>query len=244
MLQSIYTLYWYANQTTTTMYAHILTPTSNLERSLEFYTSLNFKVISQQYPTLVTDGSAIIEIDPDHYKRPGIKLYGAEIEKLVSKVETLAELRKIDEGYLLSDPSGTFIYLSNEDYPYDIEREDPYSILGNFSGISLEVIDTLKTIAIWERLGFSDVINGQGWVTLTHPGGLQVSIMPPGTCPHLFFNPSLTYFNGGHNLEVIEQIKAQHIPIVEEITYFNEEGIADNVIIRDPGGYGFFIFND
>ena len=33
-------------------------------------------------------------------------------------------------------------------------------------------------------------------------------------------------------------------PITEEITCFNSEGIADNVVLRDPGGTGFFIFND
>jgi len=54
----------------------------------------------------------------------------------------------------------------------------------------------------------------------------------------------LTYFNGKQNLEVIEKIRNNAIPITEEITHFNKEGIVDNIIIRDPGGYGFFIFSD
>jgi len=73
---------------------------------------------------------------------------------------------------------------------------------------------------------------------------MGVSIMKPNMCPHLFFNPSLTYFNGGKNPEIIEAIRKLDIPITEEITYFNKEGLVDNIIIRDPGGYGFFIFND
>ena len=54
----------------------------------------------------------------------------------------------------------------------------------------------------------------------------------------------MTYFNGQKNLAIIEEIRELNIPIAEEITYFNSEGTVDNIIIRDPGGYGFFIFND
>ena len=54
----------------------------------------------------------------------------------------------------------------------------------------------------------------------------------------------MTYFNGGNNLAVIQDIREAGIPITEEITQFNDRGEVDNVIIRDPGGYGFFIFND
>jgi len=68
--------------------------------------------------------------------------------------------------------------------------------------------------------------------------------MQPYSCPHLFFNPSMTFFNGKENLQIIERIRNLDIPITEEIREFNKEGIADNIIIRDPGGYGFFIFSD
>jgi hypothetical protein len=54
----------------------------------------------------------------------------------------------------------------------------------------------------------------------------------------------MTYFNGGNNMAVIGKIRSARIPIAEEITHFNKEGIVDNIIIRDPGGYGFFVFND
>ena len=52
-------------------------------------------------------------------------------------------------------------------------------------------------------------------------------------------------FNGKeNNPKVIQNIRNVGIPIAEEITTFNKEGIVDNIIIQDPGGYGFFIFND
>jgi len=126
------------------------------------------------------------------------------------------------------------------------EAENSFSALGNFAGLSLETANPEKTIAIWNQIGFTKASGNieNGWITLTNEQGLGVSIMKMNTCPHLFFNPSFTYFNGGNNLEVIGKVRAANIPITEEITQFNNEGIADNIIIRDPGGFGFFIFND
>ncbi len=54
----------------------------------------------------------------------------------------------------------------------------------------------------------------------------------------------MTFFNGKDNLNLIAKIREAGIPITEEITHFNKENIVDNIIIRDPGGYGFFIFSD
>jgi hypothetical protein len=69
--------------------------------------------------------------------------------------------------------------------------------------------------------------------------------MKPNICPHLFFNPSMTYFNGKEgNPKVIAKVRELDIPIAEEITHFSKDGSVDNIIIRDPGGYGFFLFND
>ncbi len=84
----------------------------------------------------------------------------------------------------------------------------------------------------------------QGWVAFENGTSVGISIMKPMVCPHLFFNPGLTFFNGGKNLPIIQKIKTVGIPIAEEITVFNKEGIVDNVILCDPGGLGFFIFND
>ena len=54
----------------------------------------------------------------------------------------------------------------------------------------------------------------------------------------------MTYFNGGKNLPNIGKMREAGIEFAEEITHFSSDGVADNVIIRDPGGLGFFIFND
>ncbi|MBT7993740.1 MAG: hypothetical protein HN691_02595 [Bacteroidetes bacterium] len=120
------------------------------------------------------------------------------------------------------------------------------SALGNSAGLSLETMDMELSFEIWQKLGFSTSMGslGEGWISLKNTDNLTISLMRPLACPHLFFNPSLTYFNGEKNMEIIDHIRKIKIPITEEITYFNKENIADNIIIRDPGGLGFFLFND
>ena len=63
--------------------------------------------------------------------------------------------------------------------------------------------------------------------------GDSISLIQAQQCPHLFFNPSMTYFNGSHNLEIIESIKKQIIEITEEVTEFNSKGEVDKIILRD-----------
>lgn len=225
----------------------IQSPTNNLKDSLDFYSSLGFQILSSENPTLVSDGKVLIEINPDRQARAGLKLYKPSWKETVEKLKAITKVIDREGEYVLSDPSGTWIYLMEGQNKLDAELSgiEP-SVLGNYAGMSLEMIDIERSKQIWETLGFSVTMGApeQGWVALANEDGLVVSLMKAFSCPHLFFNPSLTYFNGKNNLAIIEKIRSLNIPITEEITHFNKEGIVDNIIIRDPGGYGFFIFND
>ncbi len=229
------------------MKATLLTPANDLEASVDFYRRLGFEIVSQDARVLVTDGRAVVEIDPDVYARPGVKLYK---DSWTEQVRTLAEstlVTALDGGYLVGGPNGVRVHLSEGRLDVDLDREEAsFGIPGNFHGVSLETTDMKRSLRFWEILGFS-VDTGSieaGWITLTGAEGLEVSLMGPLSCPHLFFNPSMTYFNGEENLEVIARLREAGIPITEEITHFSDDGTVDNVIIRDPGGLGFFIFND
>ncbi len=225
----------------------IQTPTNNIEESLDFYSKLDFQIISESDPCLVSDGKVCIEINPDRFARAGVKLYADSWTSEVEELEKQVNVLKVDGGYLLSDPSGTWIYLI-EGQGVAVESTGvPASVLGNCAGMSLETTDVQKALNIWQILGFSVTMGTleQGWIALENKEKIGLSIMKPNACPHLFFNPSLTYFNGKEdNPKIIQKIRNLNIPISEEITAFNDEGIVDNVIIRDPGGFGFFIFND
>ena len=225
----------------------IQTPTNGLPVSLEFYKQLEFNVISEASSTIVTDGKVAIEINPDRYARAGVKLYAPSWGDKITDLEKYTTVTKTNEGYLLSDPSGVWMYLIEGQSPVPgSPAEKSFSVLGNCAGLSLETTDIERSLSIWQTVGFDNITGAieQGWIACTNAEGHGVSLMKPNACPHLFFNPSLTYFNGKNNIDIIAKIRALNIPITEEITHFNEEGKVDNIIIRDPGGYGFFLFSD
>ncbi|MCB0632810.1 MAG: hypothetical protein R2824_23235 [Saprospiraceae bacterium] len=229
------------------MQSFIHTPTPDLAQSLDFYQRLNFQILQREPFGMVTDGNFLIEINPERFARAGVKLFADSWEDAVNRLEKLTNVHTTGDGYLLADPSNVWIYLIKGVSEWKVEPEGASaSTLGNFAGLSLESTDLKRSTAIWEALGFTLSMGSvdQGWVGYQNENGFTVSFMQPNTCPHLFYNPSLTFFNGGNNPAVIKKIREAGIPITEEITHFNKEGIVDNIIVRDPGGYGFFIFND
>jgi len=228
------------------MQAAIQTPTNRLEDSIDFYEKLGFKKIEAGDQHVYTDGKVVVEINPDRYARAGIRLYQSSWTSEIDWLKGITQVHRFDNGYLLSDASGVWIYLMEAEPAWQYTPEaNSFSALGNYAGMSLETTDMNRSAAIYEAIGFKTTQGSaeSGFVSYDN-NGFGLVLMKPFMCPHLFFNPSLTYFNSGKNLEVIEKIRALQIPITQEITHFNKEGIADNIIIRDPGGYGFFIFND
>jgi predicted lactoylglutathione lyase len=229
------------------MHTLIQTPTPSLQTSLDFYTKLGFKVLSKEHPTLVGDEQVVIEINEDRYARAGIKLFSPTWESMVKELKTHSAIQKIEGGYLSSDPSGVWVYLIESTANPEVDLpQNQRSVLGNYAGISLESISIPRSMEFWKILGFSKNSGDekQGWVSLVDENGMGLSIMNPNSCPHLFFNPSFTYFNGRNNPAIIQKIRDLGIPITEEITHFNPGGEVENIIIRDPGGFGIFLFND
>lgn len=229
------------------MQAIAQTPTNKLANSIDFYQKLGFKKIEANGAVLFTDGKLIIEVNPERMARAGIKLYRPSWKNEVEKLNGMVAITKISNGYLLSDASGVWIYLVEGEPGWQAETsEATFSALGNFAGLSLETTDMKRSGSIYEALGFTVAFGDYEQPFMSFDfNGFAVTLMKPNSCPHLFFNPSFTYFNGKEgNPVVIEKVRALNIPIAEEITHFNKEGIVDNIIIRDPGGFGFFLFND
>jgi hypothetical protein len=233
------------NQPTVLMTGLIHTPTPQLDSSIDFYLKLGFKQISEK-PFFMTDGKAFVEINPDRYSRSGFKFYKETWKDEIDKLRSITQVVSIKDGYLISDGNGVWIYLIEAIPEVEFSEEEvSFSVLGNYMGISLESIDPKKSLEIYQAIGFELVFGTLvgGFFSLTFHG-FTISVMKALSCPHLFFNPSLTYFNGKNNPIIISKIRSLKIPITEEINHFNKEGIVDNIIIRDPGGLGFFIFND
>ncbi len=221
------------------------TPTPNLAQSLHFYQQLNFQVLPTS-STIVTDGQVNILINPDRFARLGILIYREDWSTIVLALKKKYTILEQSNGYLLCDPSGVQVHLLHSEPPIISTKEVSFALTGQFAGVSIETADIAQSIDFWESIGYT-IQSGsldQGWLTFSNGSNVDISLMKLGSCPHLFFNPSLTYFNGTKNLGIIQQLKVLQVPITEEITHFNKEGIVDNIIIRDPGGLGFFLFND
>ena len=228
------------------MKSFVHTPTPKLEESLQFYENLGFERVDHETLILLTDGGAYLELNPARQARAGIRLYRESWESTTAALNEVTKVTEKDGVHHLSDPNGVRVYLQEGEAPSVPETRECFSKLGKYAGLSLETTDFERSVHFWSVLGFSHDCGGpeQGWATYTNEDKMTVSIMAAGACPHLAYNPSLTYFNGGKNLPVIAAIREAGIAITEEITHFNKEGIVDNVILRDPGGYGFYIFND
>ena len=225
----------------------IQTPTPDIEASRQFYSKLGFDLFESKNRILYNEGKILIHINPDKTARPGIQLLKPSWNKEAALLEPSVPLKKIEGGYLLTGPSGVWIYLlETEEEVGDLSGRTSSTTLGNYAGISLETVDMNRSSTFWKILGFQKSMGdeSQGWMSCVSEDQTTISLMGPNLCPHLFYNPSLTFFNGKNNPAIINKIRALDIPITQEITHFNKEGIVDNIIIRDPGGLGFFIFND
>ena len=227
------------------------TATNGLENSLDYYQRLGYKVLSETKPTLITEGQFVMEINPERFARPGVKMYQERWDKEMVELSHLTKITKIEGGHLLADPSGVWVYLLQGASPVTDDMkgqlsENSFGKTGNFAGLSLETTDMDRSATFWGILGFKKTMGSveQGWIAYQDDSGMGVSLMGPNSCPHLFFNPSLTFFNGKKNEEIIQGIRDAGIPIAEEVTHFNKEGKVDNIILRDPGGWGMFLFND
>jgi hypothetical protein len=218
-------------------------PTNNLEKSISFYKALNFNIADN----FATDGKIIIEINNHKFARAGIKFYQKDWSSVIEKLKKGVNITETEDAHIFAMPSGTWIYLMKNKLNVKFEnQEKSYSVLGNYASVSLETTYITKSNKILGILGFTKTMGeiSQGWITLKNKEGFGISLMIPNMCPHLFFNPSLTYFNGKENLNIIAKIRDLKIPITQEISHFNKEGIVDNIIIRDNGGLGFFLFSD
>lgn len=210
------------------------------KREASFYENLGFNSTTiDNMASWAADG-CIIECYDNPSIRAGIRLFTDR--STIDQLKTQYKMVDTPIGSLVTAPSGTWIYLTDTDQE---TKEMATSILGKNFGISLESTDMEASIAFWLSLGFEITMGGpdQGWVALMKDV-VGVSIMSPMNCPHFFANPSLTYFNGKKNPDIIASISERGVPIKEEVTVFNENNEVDNVILQDAGGVGFFIFND
>lgn len=225
------------------MFITIVSSVLELETSILFYQKLGFTKISDQ-PLIYSDGILNVELNANSSARAGLKFYSSNIHTALNIIKDDYKIFDIDNDKFIIDDTGTWLYFQ------EIKKVKNTPIkkskLGNFMGLSLESDKIDKLVNLYSKLGFKidSEISNENFKVLTNSIGFNISLMSPLSCPHSFHNPSLTFFNGENNNQIINKLRKFNVDIFEEITIFNEKGDVDNIIIRDPGGYHFFIFND
>ena len=222
----------------------LTTPAPSPERSGAFLTGLGFAPIAAG-ARLMTDGAALIDVDPEPRARAGVRVWREALSAAAGETLELCGAAAFEGGHLVSAPSGVPVWVMDAPGP-DLELAPRGEVLGSYAGVSLETPSLARSLAFWGGLlGYQVAAGGadQGWVTLRRPEMVDLSLMGPLACPHSFANPSFTYFNGGRNPEVLDAIRTRGVEIFEEVGA-KDGAPAENVILREPGGVGFFVFND
>jgi predicted lactoylglutathione lyase len=219
--------------------------TANPQKSKDFYTRLGFKALDQKR-TWFTEGSLILELANDTKARNGIKIYSSNWDLLKDTLKEEQEIFEYDDGFCTNGPSHVWFYFEKEKPNIELRPKSSFSLAGNYAGVSIEVADMEHSESWLKNIGFEITMDNRehGWLSMKNKDGFGLSLLKYGSCPHSFINPSLTFFNSGKNEVFIQKIKENNIPILEEITCFNPQGIIDNVILQDPAGPGIFMFND
>ena len=229
------------------MHITLQTPTPDIAKSRSFYDKLGFSLIDDDGTVKFFDGKTLIEINSDRFARIGLRVYSQDVENLVEKLRGTFNISETDKSYQLSLPGGLNIYLLKDQKAPEINTQNAITtMLGNGHGLSIETGETSIVHKALLILGFK-ITHGKAedeWFVMEGASGFGVSLMKPNNCPHMFYGPSLNYFNGSENLKQIERIRNSGISISEEITIFNDKGVVDNIVLQDPGGLGFFIFSD
>ena len=227
------------------MQLFLQTCTPQLEKSKNYFAALDFKLIDYEDNTLVYDQQVHILIDHQRSGRRGLTLVKENWDKEIAEIGQLVAIFQRENCHYFISPSGTRFALKSG-LMVKIPPTQTKCILGNYSGISLETMDIVKSRKFMQVLGFVQSSGSveQGWISCTDENNNTISLMAPFGCPHLFVNPSGTFFNSGANPEIIAEVRKRQIPIYEEVTAFNAKCEVDNIILQEPGGIGFFVFYD
>jgi hypothetical protein len=192
----------------------------------------------------VYDRSVVIFVSDLTKERLGLSLCQADWSSELDAVRAYAVPLEIEGGSLISDSSGMHVKLLQN--TIELPSSSDNSILGSYSDLSIEVVEFERSKLIWQALGYSQTGGDekQGWIVLSKDGQTSISLIKAGSCPHIFRNPGLNYFNGTSNGQIIQRVRESGVTIGEELTVFSETGVVDNIILQDPAGLMFFLFND
>jgi len=238
---------------------YITTP--DLDSSVAVYEKLGFpKVASNTFPVpwaQVSDGSLLIMMRKDATPYIGLTYYTSDVEKLVAQLEQdgVVFSQKPKEGdaiqrYYFKTPDGFNVMLANNlggfsqpkgptmvsmnQADYMSPDKYPNKQCGAFGEFCHAVADLDKSIAFWQKLGFTV----KSKMTAPYPWAIMTDgLMLIGLHQTKDFNyPAITYF--GLNTEKrVQQLKDKGLKDFTEMMGKN------NVVLKTWEGQHFFLFS-
>ncbi len=241
--------------------ACVYVTTPDLDSSMSVYEKLGFpQVASNTFPVpwaQVSDGSLLIMMRKDATPYIGLTYYANDIDDVVAKLEkeNIVFVQKPKEGdpikrYHIKTPDGFDIVISNnlggfsqptgttllnmKQQDYMSADKYPNKQCGAFGEFCHPVTDLDKSVAYWEKLGFTV----KSKMSQPYPHAILTDgLMIIGLHQTKNFNyPAITYF-GLNTDKRVEQLKTQGL------ANFSEMMGKNNVILKTWEGQHFFLFS-
>jgi hypothetical protein len=241
--------------------ASVSVTTPDLDSSLAVYEKLGFpKIASNDFPfpwAQASDGSLLIMMRKDATPYIGLTYYSPDVEKIAAQLEkdSIVFAQKPKEGdmlkrYFIKTPDGFTIVLANniggfvqpagptmltmKQQDYLSADKYPNKQCGVFGEFCHPVTDLGKSIAYWQKLGFTVRTK----MTTPYPWAIVTDgLMLIGLHQTKDFNyPAVTYF-GMNTAKRVEQLKDNGL------NNFTEMMGKNNVILKTWEGQHFFLFS-
>jgi len=221
--------------------AFITLYTTNASAAEKFLDILGFRVIeSDETSTLLTDGNLYFDLRRSKQNTTMVSYCVNDIGNAVEMAQNLEiEIAEMSPHHvIMREPNGLLILLAGPGVISLREFDrNPMSIAGTLYEVSVETSDMERSIAWWQNVGFKVLTRQQTWCTLDD-GNLKIGLYEKGSCPHLFRNPSITYFEPDM-AERIATLKGRGLTFAQEE---GEIGMKGHAIAESPDGQYFFLF--
>ncbi|MDX2247396.1 MAG: hypothetical protein SF052_11490 [Bacteroidia bacterium] len=192
---------------------------------------------------LMSDGTVLLRLDEEYEYGAGILYYSEEMIADRPPGKNLRDEEESEWSQEWQSPEGvSFILLKaspNEIPKAESVQGTPY---GTFYEVSLMTTDFQASIEWWQKAGFRLTYGNpetSSFVTLSDDL-IRIGLYRPGSCPHIFNNPAITYFDS-NMAEKIVAARESGISFAQEIT--NKENVVSDVIVETEEGWHIFLFS-
>lgn len=206
---------------------------------------IGFKTIGKDIleQKLLSDGTVIIRLDQEQAFGPGLLYYSGDPDHGLPFSDVIPSAPDDEMTMEWVDPNGVSVAVAGapvSGIPAMISVENP--AFGEFYEVSIMTKDFNESYHWWLEAGFELTYGNpatDNFLTMSD-GLINIGLYRPGSCPHIFNNPAITYFDA-HMKEKLVIAKSKGIDFAQEIP--NREGNITDGIVETEEGYHVFLFS-